>query len=85
MSEKNRPAVRVSFKFNKDTGEIVEFIVDDNSPNASEEFHDRVAKAVSSRLARHPEIVDAGQQQSGTPTLADGAPVPEERREEQPE
>jgi plasmid stabilization system protein ParE len=42
-----------------DTGEI-EFIVDDNAPDRSEDYHDKVAQAIASFLARHPEIADAG-------------------------
>ena len=60
MSEKKRPPIRVSFKYNKDTGEIEEFIVDDNAPTASETLHNRIAEAISSRLGRRPEIEDAG-------------------------
>jgi plasmid stabilization system protein ParE len=60
MSEKKRPPIRISFKYNKDTGEIEEFIVDDNAPTASETLHDKVAEAISSRLGRRPEIEDAG-------------------------
>ena len=60
MSEKPRPPIRISFKYNKDTGEIEEFIVDDNAPTASETMHNRVAEAISSRLGRRPEIEDAG-------------------------
>ncbi|HEX8772804.1 MAG TPA: hypothetical protein VF735_04305 [Pyrinomonadaceae bacterium] len=60
MSEKKRPPIRISFKYNKDTGEIEEFIVDDNAPTASETLHNRIAEAISSRLGRRPEIEDAG-------------------------
>ena len=54
-----RPPVRIRFRFNVDTGEI-EFIVDDNSPDRSEDYHDKVADAIASYLARHPEIENAG-------------------------
>lgn len=61
MSEgRKRAPVRISFKYNKDTGEVVEFIVDDSTPEASEEYHDKVAEAISSRLSRSPDIRDAG-------------------------
>jgi len=59
MSEK-RPRVRIRFKYNVDTGEIEEFIIDDNAPAASEAYHDKVAQAIAGRLARHSEIEDAG-------------------------
>jgi hypothetical protein len=57
---KGRPNVRIRFKYNVDTGEIEEFIVDDESPARSEEFHDKVAGAISSLLSRNAEIEDAG-------------------------
>jgi hypothetical protein len=60
MSDKKRPPIRISFKYNKDTGEIEEFIVDDNAPTASETLHNKIAEAISSRLGRRPEIEDAG-------------------------
>ncbi len=55
-----RPKIRVRFKYNIDTGEIEEFFVDDNQPSASEAAHDQRARAVASRLARAPDIRDAG-------------------------
>ncbi len=54
-----RPAVRIRFQFNIDTGEI-ELIIDDNAPGRSEDYHDKVAEAIAGYLARHPEIQDAG-------------------------
>ncbi|HEX8141248.1 MAG TPA: hypothetical protein VF553_01545 [Pyrinomonadaceae bacterium] len=60
MSEKRRPPIRISFKYNKETGEIEEFIVDDNAPTASETLHNKIAETISSRLGRRPEIEDAG-------------------------
>jgi plasmid stabilization system protein ParE len=52
--------VRIRFKYNKDTGEIEEFIIDDQAPAASEAYHDDVAHAIAGRLGRDPEIEDAG-------------------------
>lgn len=57
--ETKRPPIRIRFQFNVDTGEI-ELIVDDLSPDRSEAYHDRVAEAIATFLARHPEIEDAG-------------------------
>ena len=57
--QSNRPPVRIRLRFNMDTG-AVEFIVDDNSPARTEDYHNRVAQAIASFLARHPEIQDAG-------------------------
>ena len=55
-----RPKVTIRFKYNLDTGEIEEFIVDDHAPAARESYHDQVALSVASRLVAHPEIADAG-------------------------
>lgn len=54
-----RPPIRIHFQFNLETGDI-ELIVDDNAPDRSEDYHDRVAAAIAGLLARHPEIRDAG-------------------------
>ncbi len=58
--DKKRPPVRIRFKYNIDTGEIEEFIIDDNAASASEEYHDKIARTVASRLGRNPDISDAG-------------------------
>ena len=58
-SESARPPIRIRFRFNMDTGEI-EFIIDDISPDRSEEYHNKVAHAIASFLDRNPEIKDAG-------------------------
>jgi len=60
MTEPKRPRVRIRFKYNRETGEIEEFIIDDNAPTASEEYHDQVAQAIASLLGRTPGIADAG-------------------------
>ena len=57
--EPTRPPIRIRFRFNLDTGDL-EFIVDDSSPDRSEDYHDKVAHAIASFLGRHPEIQDAG-------------------------
>lgn len=59
MTDK-RPRVRISFKYNRVTGEIEEFIVDDQARTASEAYHTATAAAVARLLGRHPEIEDAG-------------------------
>ncbi len=55
-----RPPVRIHFKYNIDTGDIEEFIIDDNAPAASEDYHDKIAEAIASRLGHEPDISDAG-------------------------
>ena len=54
-----RPPIRIQFNFNVDTGDM-EFIVDDNSPDRTEDYHDRVAQTIGQFLARNPQIADAG-------------------------
>ena len=55
-----RPKVTIRFKYNLDTGEIEEFIIDDHAPAAGESYHDQVALSVAGRLVANPEIADAG-------------------------
>ncbi len=55
-----RPPVRIRFKYNVDTGEIEELLIDDNAPDRSEEYHDRVAAMLAGQLGRNPAIEDAG-------------------------
>ncbi len=55
-----RPPVKIKFKYNLETGDIEQFIVDDNAAGASEEYHDRVALAIGDLLAHRSEIEDAG-------------------------
>ncbi len=60
MEPSGRPAIRIRFKYNRDTGEIEEFIIDDNAPAARDEYHDKVARVIAARVARHPQVEDAG-------------------------
>ena len=59
MAAASRPPVRVRLRVNIDTGDV-EFIVDDISPDRSEDYHNKVAHAIASFLARNPEIQNAG-------------------------
>jgi hypothetical protein len=58
-NEATRPPIRIRLRFNIDTGDV-EFIIDDVSPDRSEDYHNRVAHAIASFLARNPDIGDAG-------------------------
>lgn len=58
MSE--RKPVTIRFRFNKDTGQIEEFLIDDGDRAAPEAHHDKIARAIAGRLFRRPEIEDAG-------------------------
>lgn len=66
-----RPPVRIRLKYNSDTGEVEELLIDDGAPDCSEEYHDRVADAVARLLSRNPEVEDAGPR--GRPPAATGA------------
>jgi len=55
-----RPKVKVKFKYNFETGEVEEFIIDDNKPDASQEYHDIVADSIAKTVCLNPEIKDAG-------------------------
>lgn len=59
MSNQSRPPIRIHFEFNLDTG-AMEFIVDDDSPDRSEDYHDQVAGAIARLLSNNPAIADAG-------------------------
>ncbi len=56
---RSRPKVRITFRFNLETGEVEEFRVDDQAPGANERYHDDIARAVASRMSRNPEILEA--------------------------
>ena len=58
MSE--RKPVTIRFRFNQDTGQIEEFLIDDGDRTAPEEYHNKIARAIAGRLFRRPEIADAG-------------------------
>lgn len=58
-NESARPPIRIQLRFNIDTGDI-EFIIDDISPDRSEEYHNKIAHAIASFLDRNPDIRDAG-------------------------
>jgi hypothetical protein len=75
-----RPPVRIRFKYNVDTGEIEEFLIDDNAPDRSEAYHDKVARAFASYLARRPDIEDAGSRH--LPGETDRTPERKDDREE---
>ena len=83
MSEK-RPRVRIRFRYNKETGEIEEFIIDDQAPAAPEAYHDKVARAIAGRLGRAPQIEDAGGQYGMPGPQVVETPVVEEEEGEKP-
>lgn len=51
---------KVRFRFNRRTGEVEEFLIDDYASNANDaehnRQHDRIASEVAQVIARHPRI-----------------------------
>jgi hypothetical protein len=58
MSE--RKPITIRFRFNKETGQIEEFLIDDGDRTASEAYHDQIAHILAGELFRTPHIEDAG-------------------------
>ena len=79
MSQSDRKPINIRFRYNKESGEIEELIVDDNSPNASESFHDQIAEAIAQQLGANPVIFDAG---ADAATSAPGTASEDETRKE---
>jgi hypothetical protein len=80
MATPKRTPVTIRFRYNKESGEIEDFIIDDNTPNASEESHDKIADLIARQLGAKPDIEDAGPIRFGkTPEKrTDGAKAKEE-------
>lgn len=80
----SRPRVSIRFRYNADTGAIEEFLIDDHAPDRTEQYHDRIAGAIASHLARNSGIADAGNasaQIEGPPRTTE-TPLPRERDQE---
>ncbi len=60
MSTSKKQPVTIRFRYNKESGEIEDLIVDDNAPNASDDFHDKVAELIARQLGANATIEDAG-------------------------
>jgi hypothetical protein len=56
-----RKPVTIRFRFNKNSGQIEEFLIDDGDRAAPEAYHDKIARAIAGELFRRPQIVDAGE------------------------
>ena len=50
---------RVRFVVNKVTGEVEEFLIDDQDRNLPEDEHDRIALGIGALIARNPALVIA--------------------------
>jgi hypothetical protein len=84
MSKPSRPKVSIRFKYNVDTGEIEEFLVDDNAPERSDEYHDKVARTLAGLVARRAEIEDAGPRHLAEgDRIAEAPPTPEVKKDVQ--
>ena len=80
MSTSDRKPVNIRFRYNKESGEIEDLIVDDNSPGASESHHDRIADLVARQLGSQPLIHDIDSPPPPLPPLPP-IPIPENRDE----
>jgi len=77
--KKQRPRVTIRFRYNVETGEIEDFIIDDQAATASESYHDQVAQAVAGCLDRQPRISDAGGRHRPAPPAGDRSPAAAEQ------
>lgn len=62
--------VHVRFRFNKLTGEVEEFLVDDQNRQLSEAEHERIADDVGRMLCRRPRVNEV------TPLAQQPQPIP---------
>ena len=74
--------VRVHFRFNKLTGEVETFTVDDQDRGLSEEAHDRVALEVGRVLARRPGVEEINVNTAPEPAPVPEAPSPDRQRQD---
>ncbi len=56
---KKRKPITIHFHYDKESGEK-DLTIDDNTPNASEDLHDKIAKLIAQQLGVNPIIEDAG-------------------------
>ena len=77
-------SVKVHFRFNKATGEVEEFLVDDADRTLPEAEHERVALAFGRVVARFPELVEVGPEAppppEPEPPIPDDPPRERDRR-----
>lgn len=76
-----RQPITIRFRFNKETGQIEEFLIDDGDRTASEAYHDRIARAIASELFRKPQIEDAVTGSIATPQAAPIKTAEQERQQ----
>lgn len=76
---------RVRFRFNKVTGEIEEFLVDDQDRRLPEAEHDRIAAEVARMVAVTPGITPVDDASLENAATGADAPEPAPEREPAPE
>jgi len=75
----------VRFRINKITGEVEEFLVDDQDRTLHEEEHDRIATEVARAVTRHPLLHEVTTPPPAQNTIRDPAPKRgNEKEREQP-
>jgi hypothetical protein len=81
MSER-RP-ITIRFRFNQETGQIEEFLIDDGDRTAPEAYHDQIARLIAGELFRTPRIEDAGAESVvNIPSAVSPEAMPPELRQE---
>lgn len=63
----------VRFRFNKVTGEVEEFLVDDQDRNLSEAEHDRIAADVARFVVSNPRVLEVAPSRVTQPANSVGA------------
>ena len=51
--------IKITYKYNPKTGETIEFIVDDELPEAPESYHDEISKIIIYKLFKNVKCQDA--------------------------
>jgi hypothetical protein len=73
-------ATRVHFRFNKHTGEVEEFLVDDQNRQLAETDHERIALEVGRYIAAYPRLREVQEGRPvGVAAAAETADSPERR------
>jgi hypothetical protein len=75
--------IHVQFRFNKITGQVEQFVVDDQDRTLTEDEHDRIATDVATTVARNPAISElTGPLPATANRTTDREPAVEDQRRE---
>ena len=74
--------IRVRFRLNKVTGEVEEFLVDDQNHSLSEAEHDRIAADIARSLVRNPILIEVAPGAATVQQISREVPDERERSEE---